>query len=115
MTATAAEDTGVLHPFPDQTRLMAGARSVLLDRGQHWSEKADRVGRPYVETSFDGNSDVLHVANTVLLSLGFDDFEVSCLREMKAIYDEFAVDDSGEDTYLSDGMSTTADGRLVGR
>ncbi len=115
MTATAAEDTGELRPFHDQSRLLAATRSVLLDQGKQWDGKVDRAGRLYVEASFERAADVLHVANTVLMSLGFDDLEVSCPREMKGIYDEFAIDGSGEDIYLSDGMWMTADGRRVDR
>lgn len=112
MTATAAEDTGELRPFHDQQALLAATRSVLSERGEEWSEKEDWRGRPYVEAEFPTGADVLHIAHTVLLSLGFEDIGVLALREMKEIYSEFAIED-GEDTYLSDGMWMTPDGRIV--
>lgn len=112
MTATAAEDTGELRPFHDQQRFLAATRSVLSERDEEWSEKEDWKGRPYVEAAFPAGADVLHMVHTVLLSLGFEDIGVSALRELKEIYNEFAIED-GEDTYLSDGMWMTPDGRMV--
>lgn len=115
MTATACEDTGEFRPFHDQHRLIAATMSVLLELGKEWVNKDDWAGRPYVEVRFAAGDDVLHIVHAVLLSLGFDDFDVSLLREMRALHEEFAVDDTSEDAYLSDGMWVTADGRLVNR
>lgn len=112
MTATAAEDTGEVRPFHDQQRLLTATRSVLVEHKKEWVEKEDWKGRPYVEADFPAGADVLHLAHTVLLSLGFEDIEVLALREMKDIYSDFSIED-GKDTYLSDGMWMTPDGRLV--
>ncbi|WP_428544099.1 hypothetical protein [Profundibacter sp.] len=56
---------------------------------------------------------LLHIATTALDRIGFEDVSVLALREMKTLYDEFSISDNGEDTYLSDGMWVTPDGRMI--
>ena len=114
MTATASEDTSRFCVYEDQTSLISATETVLSSRGMNIVAKTDHAGRPYVETAvYSDTEDLLHLAATVLEQIGFEDVSVLALREMKAIYREFSVDDSGDDTYLSDRMWATADGRLI--
>ena len=114
MTATASEDTGRFRAYADQTSLISATEIVLSSRDMNIVPKMDHAGRPYVETAvYSDEEDLLHLAATVLDQIGFKDVSVLALREMKGIYREFSNDDSGEDTYLSDGMWVTADGRLI--
>ncbi|WP_299912150.1 hypothetical protein [uncultured Paracoccus sp.] len=114
MSATASEDIGRFRAFEDQPSLISVTAQVFSDRGLDIVTKEDHAGRSYVETLiYPSEEDLLHLAATVLDRIGFEDISVLALREMKAIYDEFSSDESGEDTYLSDGMWITSDGRLV--
>lgn len=114
MTATASEDTGEYRAYEDQGALISSTAQVLADREMEFVTKRDHAERPYIETSvYPDSEDLLHIASTILDRIGFEDISVLALREMKAIYNEFAIDDSGEDTYLSDGMWMTSDGRLI--
>ncbi|KUJ85983.1 hypothetical protein AVO45_03150 [Ruegeria marisrubri] len=114
MTATASEDTGDYRAYEDQGALISATAQVLSDREMDFVTKRDHANRPYIETSvYPDSEDLLHLASTILNRIGFEDISVLALREMMAIYNEFAIDDSGEDTYLSDGMWMTSDGRLI--
>jgi len=114
MTATASEDTGEFRAYEDQGSLIGATAQVLGDREMEFVTKNDHAGRPYIETSvYPDSEDLRHLASTILDRMGFEDISVLAIREMKAIYEEFAIDDSGEDTYLSDGMWMTSDGRLI--
>jgi len=114
MTATASEDTGQYRVYEDQGALISATAQVLADRELEFVTKRDHAKRPYIETSvYPDSEDLLHLASTILDRMGFEDISVLALREMKEIYNELAIDDSGEDTYLSDGMWMTSDGRLI--
>lgn len=114
MTATAAEDAGEYRAFENQASLISATSRAFEGRNLSYATKKDQMGRAYIETSvYPDKDDLLHLAATVLDQIGFEDISVLALREMRAIYDEFSVDDSGEDTYLSDGMWITSDGRLI--
>jgi hypothetical protein len=114
MTATASEDTGEYRAYEDQKALISATAQVLADREMAFAPKKDHAERPYIETSvYPDSEDLLHLASTILDRMGFEDISVLALREMKAIYEEFAIDDAGEDTYLSDGTWMTSDGRLI--
>jgi hypothetical protein len=114
MTATASEDTGRFRAYGNQASLIAAAEMVFSSHGMNIVAKMDHAGRPYVETAFYSDAEgLLHLAATVLDQIGFEDVSVLALREMKAIYREFAIDDSGDDAYLSDGMWASVDGRLI--
>ena len=57
--------------------------------------------------------DVDHIVPAILLAIGVEgDIAVDALHDILAIYDEFAVDDSGDDVYLGDGTWVTQDGRI---
>ena len=58
---------------------------------------------------------MIHVATTALDRMGFVNVAVLALREIKVLHEEFAIDDGGDDVYLSDGMWVTTDGRVVER
>lgn len=114
MTATASEDGAQYRAYDDQEALVRVAAAVFAERDLEPAEKQDHKGRPYIETRVSPDDrDLKTIANIVLNRLGFEDNQVLAHREMKAIYDEFAIDDSGEDTYLSDGVWITSDGRLI--
>ncbi|PWR03368.1 hypothetical protein DKT77_06985 [Meridianimarinicoccus roseus] len=114
MTATASEDTGEYRVFGNQASLISATSRAFEDRNLNYATKKDQMGRAYIETSvYPDKDDLLHLAATVLDQIGFEDISVLALREMKAIYDEFSVGDSGEYTYLSGGMWITSDGRLI--
>ena len=114
MTATASEDTGEYRVYEDQKSLIAATSKIFVDFGMEFTTKEDHAGRPYVETTANSDKEHLHhIATTALDRIGFKDVSVLALQEMKALYDEFSISDSGEDTYLSDGMWITSDGRMV--
>jgi hypothetical protein len=114
MTATAAENRGGYEPYGDQQALISMSAQVLLERDMEIVTKSDHLGRPYIETSVEfDKADLEHLANIILNRMGFEDIEVLSLRDMLSIYDEYSDGDDGEDTYLSDGMWITSDGRLI--
>ena len=114
MTATASEDSGTFHPFCDQQQLIEATRTVFYQFDIAIVEKRDHAGKPYVEAKISTSvKHVEHITNTVLLRLGVKDIATRALSELKALYEELAIDDTGGDAYLEGGVSLTADGRLV--
>lgn len=114
MTATASESTGPYRAFEDQKSLNDATIQVFGDFGMEFVTKEDHARRPYVETSVSLDKDyLLHIATTALERIGFKDTSVLALQDMKAIYEEFAVDGDCGEAYLSDGMWMTSDGRLI--
>lgn len=119
MTATASEDGGGYRAFEDQKTLTAATARVLEDAGLHPELKEDHAQRPYIETPIPldrvDREELVHLASTVLLTLGITDIQVLALAEMLALYDEFSGTDNEDAVYLSDGMWITADGKIVER
>ena len=114
MTATASEDTGEYRAYKDLKSLISATSQVFDDFGMEIIPKEDHAGRPYIETTvYPDKEHLLHIATTALDRIGFEDVSVIALREMKTLYDEFSISDNGEDTYLSDGMWVTPDGRMI--
>lgn len=114
MTATAGEDTGKLKAYAPQDLLTSSTLSVLGDLDWNIGQKKDHAERPYIEArGFSELLDIKTVATRILASLGFDDIAVTALQEMKAIYDELSIDDSGEDVYLGDGVYVTKNGDVL--
>ncbi|SIT52777.1 conserved hypothetical protein [Mesorhizobium prunaredense] len=114
MTATASEDAGGYRAFENQKFLISSTVQVFGDFDMEIVTKEDHAGRLYVETPvFLDAQHLIHIATTALDRMGFEDVAVLALRDMKALYEEFVIDDSGEDTYLSDGMWVRSDGRLI--
>lgn len=114
MTATAGEDIGPYRAYDDQSLLITTTAQVFGDFDMTIATKTDHAARSYIETPVTlDKTHLIHIATTALHRIGFVDVEVLSLRDLLALHDEFAADDSGEDTYLSDGMWVTSDGRLV--
>ncbi|MCA8905349.1 MAG: hypothetical protein H6847_13990 [Hyphomonas sp.] len=117
MTATASENCGGYRAFEDQKTLTAATARVLEDAGLHPTLKEDHAQRSYIETPIPldrvDREELVHLASTVLLTLGITDVQVLALAEMLALYDEFSVSENDEAVYLSDGMWITADGNIV--
>jgi len=116
MTATADEDGTPLKAYPDQARLIDETRRFLDRKGIAWEPKVDRNGKPYVEFLCPGfGEDSREIAAEILSALGIRSAtKFLALAEMRAIYDDLAVED-GEDVYLSDGMYLTPQGTLRGK
>lgn len=116
MTATAAEDSGSDRVYEDQKALITATVRTLEKYEFQWASKVDHVGRAYIETSvYPDYDDIVHIANVALEDMGFDDISIQAIQDIRRIYEEFSIDESGEDTYLSDGMWVTSDGRIVQR
>ncbi len=113
MTATASEDTGEYKAFEDQKALIAVTAQVFHESNVNIVWKTDRLSRQYVEARMPLDAErLIQFATTALDRLGFMDVSVISLREMRALHEEFSANDDG-DAYLSDGISVSADGRLV--
>lgn len=116
MTATASDSAKSYRFFEDQKSLNNATIKVFGDFGIEFFTKEDYAKRPYIEALvFLDKNYLLHIATTALEQIGFKDVCVLSLQEMKAIHDEFAVDEGCGDVYLSDGMWVTSDGRLIER
>jgi hypothetical protein len=116
MTATASEDAGEYHAFPNQQHLITSTCCVFSQFGIEFVHRSDRVGRRYIEANISMDKKyVVHTANTILLQLGVEDANTLALLETRSLYEDFCVDDTGDDAYLGDGLYVTADGRLVER
>ena len=114
MTATASEDTREYRAFGNQELLISVTKQVFTDFDMQIGTKEDHAGRAYVQTAvFPERDHLIHIATLALDRIGFADISVLALREMKAIYEELAIDESGDDAYFGDGMWTTSDGRLI--
>jgi len=114
MTATASEDTKEYRAFGNQELLISVTKQVFTDFDMQIGNKEDHAGRAYVQTAvFPERAHLIHIATLALDRIGFADISVLALREMKAIYEELAIDESGDDAYFGDGMWTTSDGRLI--
>lgn len=114
MTATAGDERSAFRAYADQETLINATAKVLTERRMEWVTKEDRCRRPYIETNVDLDKEALvHLSTRILDRLGFVDISVLARREMKQIYAELAISDSDDDLYLSDGVSITADGRML--
>jgi len=117
MTATASEDCGAYRAFEDQKALIAATARVLEDAGLHPALKEDHAQRTYIETPIPldrvDREELVHLASSVLLTLGITDIKVLALADMLALHEEFSVSDNDDAVYLSDGMWITADGKIV--
>lgn len=114
MTATASEDTGSFRAYEDQSSLINATIQALQLFDLDAEMKLDHAGRPYVETIVSCDKEhLLHVAQTALREMGFEDVSILALDDMLSIYDQLAVGDDGEDVYLSDGMWITSDGLMI--
>ncbi len=113
MTATASENNKPLCAYEKLDLLISTTISIFGDTNRSYQNKRDRNNIRYVE--FFGFREVTEIeilAKKVIKKLGLDPVNVA-MMEMKELYDNFAIDDSGEDVYLSDGMWLSADGKLT--
>lgn len=117
VTATASEDTGQFHPYRDKKRLLEAALRTSARLGTQSSRTSDRKGREYIRICvFEFISDAYRVAEKF-----FDTLEeisvgsAQSLGEMRDMYEALAIDDSGADVYLSDGVWLGRDGTLDDR
>lgn len=104
-----------VHPkaYPDKERLIEAAEKTL-HLGQV-EPRADQWGRPYL--AYHGITDAASIrraGNRLAEELGFEiDPRPWAAEEMQSIYEEFSIDDSGDDVYLGDGVSISSSGKLV--
>jgi hypothetical protein len=117
VTATAGEDTGQFHPYPDKKRLLEAALRTSARLGTQSRRKADRKRRKYIVIC-----DFALIAGARYAAEKF--FEVldeisgdgtQSQDEMRDIYEALAIDDSGADVYVSDGVWLGRDGTLDDR
>jgi len=104
-----------VHPkaYPDRERLIAAAEKCLhLGKAE---PREDQWARPYL--AYHGISSAASIrsaGNRLAEELGFEiDPRPWAAEEMQSIYEELAIDDSGDDVYLGDGMSISSSGKLV--
>ena len=114
MTATASEDAGNFKAYDSQDRLIYSTIATLNDLDWEYLQKQDHTERRYIEArGLSAVADIETIAVRVLDTLDFKDIAVLARQEMRDIYDEFSINDSGEDVYLSDGMSISKNGDLT--
>lgn len=126
MTATASEDNGRIRICNDRHRLIQAAWRLGTDVDTKPEIKSDWMGREYVsicsvtqqESQGDKEfNDELKMLFSRFFEL-YDDFQILETREddeMRELYGALAVDDQGEDIYLSDGVWLSDDGSLHDR
>jgi len=113
MTATASENSQPLCAYEKLDLLISTTISIFGGAKRSYQSKRDRNNIRYVEfLGFREVTEIEVLAKKVIEKLGFDPVNVA-MMEMKELYDNFAIDDSGEDVYLSDGMWLSADGKLT--
>lgn len=126
MTATADEDHGRVLVCTDQRRLIEAALRLGAELNTGPTVERDWKGREYVKvcviTRESGESDgAFDEENGRALGRFFeiyDNLPKLCSRpidERCNLYDELALDEQGEDVYLSDGVWLSSDGSLHDR
>lgn len=125
MTATASEDDGHIQVCTDRMRLVDAAMRFALENGGCPKLERDWMGREYVRfctITWDGrDGDEFAMSMDSFIQRFFEKFD-NCVdvdkhndREMRELYEALAVDDSGGDVYLSDGVWLSSDGSLRDR
>lgn len=117
VTATAGEDTGQFHPYPDKKRLLEAALRTSARLGTQSGRKVDRKRREYIIIcGFEFISDAYRVGEKFFEVLeDLSDGGTQSQDEMRDIYEALAIDNSGADVYLSDGVWLGRDGTLDDR
>lgn len=112
MTATAGEDYGGVAPFDNQMALTEAALRVSAFLGTSPQVKNDYHGREYVKIcNCEYLSDAYRAAEMLFANLqGYSQARSNV--ELQSLYSELAIDDSGSDVYLSDGMWLSPDGTM---
>ena len=117
VTATAGEDTGQFHPYKDKKRLAQAALRTASLLKTPSCRMVDRKNREFTFIcGFHFVSDAYRVSELLFEFLnGYSADDTSQLAEMREIYNALAIDDTGEDIYLSDGVWLGRDGGLFDR
>lgn len=112
MTATAGEDYGGVASFANQMALNEAALRVSAFLNTSPQVKSDYHGREYVKIcNCEYLSDAYRAAEMLFANLE----KYSQARpgvELQSLYSELAIDDSGSDVYLSDGMWLSPNGTM---
>jgi len=113
MTASASEDRSQFTVCADKNRLMSAARQFSVEMNQAPTPKRDISGRDYIyigEIIFGENLGEFNKALADALNRFFEIFDGADKsgseqsNDMREIYECLAIDDSGEDVYLGDGV-----------
>lgn len=126
MTATASEDNGRIKVCNNRPRLVQAAWRLGVEINTRPEVKSDWKDREYVSicvinTKNSTNVDAVRKEIDALLSRFFelyDSYQSAETRgtyEMRDLYDALAIDDSGGDVYLSDGVWLSIDGSMHDR
>lgn len=115
MTATAGEDFAGDVACPDMVALNEAALRTSKTFGLKSTVKCDYHGREYVEICrCEFISDAFRAAER-LFELFEECSSDRTTNELVEVYADLAIDDSGEDVYLSDGMWLSSDGSISDR
>lgn len=126
MTATASEDHGRIKVCSDQLRLIEAALRLRVEGGGKPMVEKDRMNREYVKvceiSQLAGETDqkIIGEMSGVIRRFFeiYDEYKGLNSRpgdEMRELYDALAIDDQGDDVYLSDGVWLTSDGSIHDR
>jgi hypothetical protein len=105
--------------YPDAAALIGAAEVALQGIGSLVKHRKDQWGRRYVVVhDVSDPTEMRHAANRVAKALGLEAVDTPWIveaadKEMRDIYEEFAIDDLGGDAFLNDGVWITKDGKLV--
>lgn len=112
MTATAGEDYHGANFFNNQIALNEAALKISASLNTKSRLKSDYHNREYVEIgSCEYISDAYRVAEMLFVKLE-ENTESRSNDELQNVYTDLAIDESGADVYLSDGMWLSSDGTL---
>lgn len=115
MTATAGEDYQGSNFFNNQTALNKAALKVSASLNTRSRVKNDYHNKEYVEIcSCEYISDAYRAAE-MLFAILEESSENCSNHELQNLHSELAIDESGVDVYLSDGMWLGSDGKIKDR
>lgn len=126
VTATAGEHKGHLVACRNQARLLEAAKATLRSGGLQVCENVDRYDRPFVsafefklnpETRDRSEATELLNAFATAFFANYDLLAANAgpLSASENLYSSIAVDASGEDAYLGDGLYVTREDCIVDR
>lgn len=126
MTATASEDDGRIKVCGDRPRLVQAAWRLGVEIETRPEVKSDWKNREYVSicgintknsTDIEADRKKIDAIISRFFEL-YDEYQSADMRsadEMRELYDALAVDDTGGDVYLSDGVWLSNDGAMHDR
>ncbi|EHD13553.1 hypothetical protein CIN_17450 [Commensalibacter intestini A911] len=118
MTATADEDNGPITVCQNQKQLITSALQLALELKLKPLVTSDHNSRKYVKICSliieDNNQEIQTKEILKRFFEIYDNYDIKSRaeEEMIELYNDLAIDDSGEDVYLSDGMYLSSDGSL---